>query len=84
MSPGTIRVPRMLQESRAIAISGLTVAAVVAASVSACSPDRGQCLETRTVHYYRPTEIFLGGRGYAHDYVPTEYQQCVRWEHPAK
>jgi hypothetical protein len=57
---------------------------IVAASVAACAaPDRGQCLESHTVKNWLPVEVFSGGRaGYFHEYVPTENQECVRWEYP--
>jgi hypothetical protein len=57
---------------------------VAAVFVAACAaPDRGQCLESRTVKNYVPLEVFTGGTaGYSHEYFPYDEQKCVRWEYP--
>jgi hypothetical protein len=62
----------------------LTLMMVVAGCVAACAaPDRGQCLESRTVTNYVPLEVFTGGpNAYSHEYFPYDEQKCVRWEYP--
>lgn len=55
----------------------------IASILASCAErDRGRCLESQVTTEYRPTEVFLGGAGYTHEYVASQEPVCSRWEYP--